>query len=448
VAVETRHPESSEEPLPERDNYDPRRDVEFPPPNLGPSVHVVGTVVNVHPDETPHPRVRRGEMGKVLFNYGRNVVSNDPIARTNSNRCRDKGNVFTDVLRRAPSGEINPKRTRVDDPKKMSEHITRVAKYFGADIVGIGKSHPALLYAGGTLRDTGFIVDAEDGPHETPIELCRKYPYVITTPVAWDYELGRAHRHHIGDAAYDTTLMQTVLVLTAVEYYIRELGYTAIRGKVNPQAAALAGGVGELGRNGLVISEKFGARVHMSDAILTDLPLEPNPTLDLGVQDFCKVCRKCAETCPTNSISFEPAKQIFNGVEKYKIKWETCYKLRPLVAEHWQICLTCSTVCPYTKPNTWWRTLAVQTLRKTPRPMRSLTVKGLKWLDDTFWGKVPNKRVRWLGYDSGVKPGAAVCTVAGCTAQHGAAEHRIDIPLSDIGYYAPLKENTNRFVKR
>ena len=57
---------------------------------------------------------------------------------------------------------------------------------------------------------------------------------------------------------------------------------------------------------------------------------------------------------------------MFNGVEKYKIKWETCYKLRPLVTDHWQIFLTCSTVCPYTKPNTWWRTLAVQTLHDTP----------------------------------------------------------------------------------
>src|SRR5205085_6209128 len=45
-----------------------------------------------------------------------------------------------------------------------------------------------------------------------------------------------------------TTLFRS-LVLTALEFYIRELGYTAIRGKVNPQAAALAGGVGELGRS-------------------------------------------------------------------------------------------------------------------------------------------------------------------------------------------------------
>src|SRR5690242_319507 len=115
-----------ESEAPDRPRYDPAVDVDFPPPNLGPSVHVVGTVVNVHPDETPHPKVRRGEMGKVLFDYGRNTISSDPIARTNSNRCRDKGNVFTDVLRRAPRGEINPNRTEVADKKLMSRHIKNV----------------------------------------------------------------------------------------------------------------------------------------------------------------------------------------------------------------------------------------------------------------------------------------------------------------------------------
>src|ERR671927_1643161 len=93
---------------PDRPKYDPAVDTDFPPPDLGPSVHVVGTVVNVHPDETPHPRVRRGEMGKVLFDYGRNTISPDPIARTNSTRARDTRNVFTDVLRSAPEGKVNP----------------------------------------------------------------------------------------------------------------------------------------------------------------------------------------------------------------------------------------------------------------------------------------------------------------------------------------------------
>src|SRR5215510_13772676 len=113
----------SDAPASDRPRYDPAVDLEFPPPNLGPSVHVVGTVVNVHPDETPHPKVRRGDMGKVLFDYGRNTMSAD---------------------------------------------IKNVAHYFGADVVGIGRSHPALLYAGGTLRDTGFIVEGAGGPSESP----------------------------------------------------------------------------------------------------------------------------------------------------------------------------------------------------------------------------------------------------------------------------------------
>src|ERR1700730_7794484 len=118
---------------PRRPRYDPHVDTSFPPPDLGRTVHVVGTVVNVHPDETPHPRVRRGDMGKSLFNYGRNSVSPDPIARTNSNRrptavpppppasttpnrARDKRNSFTALLRRAPAGKINPEKTPVNDP--------------------------------------------------------------------------------------------------------------------------------------------------------------------------------------------------------------------------------------------------------------------------------------------------------------------------------------------
>jgi hypothetical protein len=77
--------------------------------------------------------------------------------------------------------------------------------------------------------------------------------------------------------------------------------------------------------------------------------------------------------------------------------------------------------------------------------MRSLVARGLKWLDDRFWGVIPNKRVRWLGYDTGVKPGEKACTIAGCTADHSGSSF---IPSDEIGYYVPLKENTNRFVKR
>src|SRR5207253_10325226 len=104
-------------------------------------------------------------------------------------------------------------------------------------------------------------------------------------------------------------------------------------------------------------------------------------------------------------------------------------------------------VCPRTQPRTWWHSLAIRALHTTPVPAREPVVRALKAIDDRFWGVVKQKRVRWMGYDSGIKPGEKACTVAGCTAQHDEAAHSAKVE-GNIGYYAPLKENTNRFVKR
>lgn len=415
------------------------------PPDLGRSVRIVGPVVNVETSQLPHPKNRRGELGKALFNWYRNTVSKDPLTRVSApNHSADRRNFLTTPVGGAPKGNVNPRRVPVSDPEAMTRHIKRVARYFGADIVGIAPSHPSLLYAGNRYDQDGSAEDAYE--KDSPAELARKFPFVIAATVAWDYDLIQAHRHHIGDAAYHFSQMRGVMILKAIEGYVRELGYTAIRGAVVPQAAGLAAGFGELGRNGLVISEKFGARIHMPDPIMTDLPLVSDKPIDIGVDDFCKICRKCAVTCPTNSISFDD-KVVFNGAEKHKINWLTCYRLRPYVVDHWDVCLTCVTICPFTKPNVWWRSLAISALHTCPIPARPPLVRALKWVDDRFWGVVPKKRVRWLGYDSGIKPGEKACTVAGCTAAHEATSSTL-IPLEDIGYYAPLKENTNRFVKR
>jgi reductive dehalogenase len=429
--------------------WDPEHSA-FPAPELGRTVHVVGPVTNVDPQTLPHPMNQRGELGKALYNWRHNTIANDPLVRIAfDNHCADRNHVINTVMRRFPKGKVNPDRTEVKDPAVMARHIKRVARHLGMDIVGIGLSHPSFIFAGKTVDPVQGSA-AEDGAAAEeiggPEALAKRLPYLICGTLAWDYELTMAHRHHIGDAAYDFPGQRTALILMQLEGYIKELGYTALRGAVNGQAAALASGIGELGRNGMIITEKFGSRIHASDAIMTDLPLEPDGPIDIGVEDFCKVCRKCAVTCPTNSIGFE-GKQTYNGVEKYKINWETCYKLRPYVVEHWGNCLTCVAVCPYTKPNTWWHALAVRSLRLTPLPLRSWTARGLKWLDDKFWGVVPRKRVRWLGYDTGVKPGEAACTIQGCTSPHGETARKIDIPLEEIGYYYPLKENTNRFVK-
>ena len=199
----------------------------------------------------------------------------------------------------------------------------------------------------------------------TPEEMARKFPYIIMATTAWDYNKLQAHRHLIGDAAYHVSQIKGNMILKALEGYIKELGYTALRGVAVPQAVGVASASASLGRNGLVINKKFGARMHMPDPIMTDLPLVADEPVDIGVEDFCKICRKCANTCPTNSIPFGD-KVVHNGIEKYKINWLTCYKLRPYVHDHWGSCLTCAAVCPFTKPNVWWHNMATSTLARCP----------------------------------------------------------------------------------
>ena len=416
-----------------------------PPPYLGRSVRFVGPHVNVDMNQSPHPKNQRGELGKPLFNWYRNTVSRDPLTRVSApNHFADRRHFLTNVINRSGKGKVNANRLSVDDPAAMTRHIKAVAHYMGADVVGIANAHPSFLYAGSRYVQDGTAEDAYQ--QDSAEDLVRRFPYIIQVTTAWDYNKLQAHRHHVGDAAYHVSQMKGVLILKALEGYVKELGYTALRGVVTPQAAGVAGGIGELGRNGLVINKNFGARIHMPDPILTDLPLVADEPVDIGVEDFCKICRKCANTCPTNSIPFGD-KVVHNGIEKYKINWLTCYKLRPYVHEYWGSCLTCAAVCPFTKPNVWWHSLATWALHTCPIPARSVLVRTLKWIDDRFWGLTRSSRVRWLSYDSGIKPGDQACTVAGCTASHEGKGDSVSV-AGNVGYYAPLKENTNRFVKR
>ena len=420
-------------------------------PDLGRSVRVVGPWKSVDASETPHEKNKRGELGKPLFNWYFNRTANDPLARCAfPQSSADKRNTLQNVVSQAPKGEINPDKIDTTDAKALTRHIKRVSEFLGANVVGIAAVHPSMLYSGLRYPDDG-TGNSDNKIVQSAEDTAAKYPYAICLSTAWDYNMIQAHRHHIGDHAYHFSQAKLQLVYANLAAYIREMGYEVVQNRAQCMPTALAAGIGELGRHGMLITEKFGSRIHLGDPILTNMPLIADKPLDIGVDDFCKVCRKCATTCPTNSITMEK-KVVHNGVEKYKINWETCYRLRAYVMDFWEVCLSCVTVCPYTKPNTWWRTLAVQTLKWTPFALRFITVRGLKFLDDTIWGTVPKKRVKWLNYDSGIvpvkKPRNGANGTNGANNTNGASANghgEAPDPKSKIGYYYPLKENTRRF---
>ena len=212
--------------------------------------------------------------------------------------------------------------------------------------------------------------------------------------------------------------------------FIREMGWPAQTHshggyQVNPIPLAVNAGLGELGRHGMIIHEEYGSRLHLA-VVTTDLPLTVDEPVDMGVEDVCKVCMKCAQTCPTYSIPFGD-KVVINGVKKWAINVDTCYKGRISGGKEFTVCLICTTSCCYHKRLSWWHTLAGWMLKKIPIPLRPLYIKPLLWCDDLIWGKKPWLHMKWMGYDNAPEP--VTCSIPGCVAKHTTQEHK---PLHKI----------------
>ena len=82
--------------------------------------------------------------------------------------------------------------------------------------------------------------------------------------------------------------------------------------------AAVAAGLGTIGRNGLLITKEFGPRVRLS-GLLTDAPLEPTP---VSGENNCTNCHACIKACPTQAL--QPSK---DG-EVYSINKFACQTYR------------------------------------------------------------------------------------------------------------------------
>jgi ferredoxin len=80
--------------------------------------------------------------------------------------------------------------------------------------------------------------------------------------------------------------------------------------------AAVAAGLGVLGYNGTVLTEKYGPRQRFI-CVLTDLELEENAILDYD--PGCAQCKKCLNACPTMAMSSDSTTEFSVGDAKFAI---------------------------------------------------------------------------------------------------------------------------------
>jgi epoxyqueuosine reductase QueG len=136
--------------------------------------------------------------------------------------------------------------------------------------------------------------------------------------------------------------------------FITRLGYRAIP-MANDTALsiplAIAAGMGSLGRNGMLLTEKFGACVRLCK-VATDLPLAPDVPVDPPLSEMCESCRICADNCQPGAISSgrEPTFAVTcpsnnAGVKRWPVDPERCYGFW---IENGDDCSSCIASCPLT----------------------------------------------------------------------------------------------------
>ncbi len=401
---------------------------------------IVGPQRQIDERETPHFRARRGELGERIKVLRQPQIEQDAFKRAISDGKMkgDMHNSLQQLFLQMPQGAVSPERLPVSDPVAMSQKIKEAARFYGADVVGITYLDQAYVYS---HRGRGCSADGEK-PGD-PIDLPHKY--AICLGFADDFDRYMTCNSEISGLEYQMGTKRTLIPTFLLATYIREMGYPArshahSRLEVNTVALAVTAGLGELGRHGMLIHEEYGSRLHLA-VVTTDLPLAVDEPVDIGVEDVCKICMKCAQTCPTYSIPFGD-KVIVNGVEKWAINVDTCYKGKLSARGKYTNCLTCITSCCYHKRSSWWHTLAGRLLKKIPIPLRPAYIKPLLWMDDFIWGKKPRRRMQWMGYDNAPSPVA--CNIPGCIAKHKPQElkplHEIPQPKRQYSFNTSVTE--------
>ncbi len=233
----------------------------------------------------------------------------------------------------------------VSDPREMSRNIKKTAYYLGASSVGICKLDRRWLYSNSFHPHT----------HEhTPVDIPEEFEYAVVMAHEMNYELIQTSPAFGGFASTGRGYSMMAFVASSLAHYIRSLGYKAIPSGNDTALSipiAVDAGLGELGRHGLLITEKFGPRVRLSK-VFTNLPLVPDKPIELGVQAFCNNCKQCSKECPGRAIPFGepttegPTLSNNHGIYKWYINPEKCLDFW---GKNNGSCTNCIRVCPYNK---------------------------------------------------------------------------------------------------
>ncbi|NNK47666.1 MAG: 4Fe-4S dicluster domain-containing protein [Gemmatimonadetes bacterium] len=289
-------------------------------------------------------------------------------------------------LRSMVDGPVAAER-EISDPAAISEFIRGWTRKLGAVDVGITK-----------LRDYHKYTTVGRGEqYGQPVRLDHKYAIALTVEMS---------KEMIDRAPQGPTVMESAqqymdsgAIAVQVAQFVRNLGYPArahIDGNYRVVCPLVArdAGLGEIGRMGLLMTPKLGPRVRIA-VVTTDLPLvsdvrEP----EHSVLDFCTICEKCADVCPSQSIARGPRSEI-DGALRWQIDSESCFTYWSKIGTD---CARCMSACPYSHPDSPMHNAVRFMIRNSGLARRAALAA-----DDYLYGRrpAPAEITGWLNVAGG-----------------------------------------------
>ncbi|MHA2347685.1 MAG: reductive dehalogenase [Candidatus Hodarchaeales archaeon] len=230
--------------------------------------------------------------------------------------------------------------------KKNAKIIKRIANVFGACEVGLTEIDP----------EHPFIYT--HNRQNEPLTLPEGVKYAVVMLIEMDYKALKTSPALPSGITTGNAYSRMAFAIACMAKFLRSLGYKAIPAGNDTGISvplAVKAGLGQVGRNGLLIHPKYGQSVRICK-VYTDFPFEVDHPINFGVIQFCRICKKCAQYCPSQSIPYDedpswesPFNTVSNnpGAYKWYVDVDSCYNYW---VKNSSDCSNCIRVCPFTKP--------------------------------------------------------------------------------------------------